>query len=208
MAPVVGADGKKTAPKRTMKENAKIKADLKLIENQCLQSEALKRDAQLKGIADKKRLLLVEVDTYMKSNEDEQKSIELDRKALEEKEKLLAENQKKAMEEKNKKLDNLSKSVADMAAIVDRKKKALDVKIANRDKQIAMLITRRNNLKPRLSGVASSISSSRASARAYLNACCKGRTSNVARDHSGCSQVKSDAGVSTGFGSTTTGAGQ
>ena len=199
---VTGPDGKKTKPKYTMKENSKIKADLRLIQSQCLQAEGLKRDAQLKGIADKRRLLLVEVDTYMKSNEDEQKSIGLDRKALDDKEKLLAEDQKKALDEKNKKLDDLSKSVADFADVVARKKKALDAKIANRDKQIATLVTKKANLKPKFSGVASSIQNSRSSAKAYLRACCKGSGSTVTKDHTGCSQVRTDSGSSTGFGST------
>ena len=205
MAPVTGADGKKRPPKYTMKESQKIKADLKHVETQCKDIENVKRGAQLKGIADKRRLLMVEIDTFQKSNQDEQKSIELDRKALEDKEKLLTENQKKALDEKNIKLDNLSKSVMDMAAIVDRKKKALDAKIKKRDEQIADLIRQKNEVKPIYDEVESSMEDSRDAATAYIGKCCPKKP---ATRHSGCAQAErgqkaageSPSGIDTGTG--------
>ena len=192
---VTGADGKKTKPKYTMRENSKIRADLRLIQTQCLQIEGVKRDAQLKGIADKRRSLTVEIDTYMKSNEDEQKSIALDRKALEDKEKLLTDDQKKALEEKNTKLDNLNKSVVDFAAVVDKKKKALDAKIEARNVQIKTLSDRKNNLQPIFDDVQSTISDSRDAGAAYKAACC-----TVKPYHTGCVQVKQGLDPGTGFG--------
>ena len=206
LAPVTGADGKKKAPKFTLKESQKLKSSLKLEELTCLQSEALKKQAQLKGIMDTKRKLQSEVDAMMKGNEDEQKAIALEQKSMEELLKIMTEEEAKELQIKNKKLDSLSKSITDMAGIVERKKKALDTKIKNRDAQIANLVLKKQNLKPKFSGVSSSINSSRASAKGYLAACCKGgRSSTVSKDHSGCAQVRSDSGTESGFGSSDSG---
>lgn len=192
-APTPGTNGgKPTAKKFTIKESQKIKADLKLEEQTCLQTEALKKSAQVKAIVDKRVDLQSQIDTLNKANADEAKAIEIEKKAVEAMKATASQEEKNDIDEKFSKMNTLSVSLKKFEDSVVAKKKSLDAKIAARKEQIEKIILAKQNVKKKYSTVSSSLSARQETSDAYLNQCCKSPKSSsgtTLKKHAQCGLV-------------------
>lgn len=187
--PVSGTPAAKPVAKKfSVREAQKIKQDLKLEEQSCLQTEALKKSAQIKGLADKRAGLEAQIETLNRAITDEEKAINIEKQAFEELKKTMTQEEQQQEEAKIKKLNNLSQSLAKFAETIDRKKKSLDSRIASRNELIRTLTLSKQNKKDRFATVSGSLSSRQSAQQDYIETCCSQSTKDLY-----CSRVQSDS---------------
>ncbi len=172
LPPNAPPNAKPVAKKFSVRESAKMKKDLQLEEQSCLQTEVLKKNAQAKGIQDKRVGIEAQIDTLTRANADEDKSINIDKQAFEEMKKTMATEEQQQSDNHMKRLNNLSSSLAKFAETIDKKKKSLDTKIASRKEQIKALVLSKQQQVDRFGTVSSALSSVSTAQSRFNNQCC------------------------------------
>ena len=93
-----------------------------------MQTEVLKKNAQVKGIQDKRVGIEAQIDTLTRANADEEKAIAIEKQSFEDLKKTQTQEEQQDNDAHMKKLNALSQSLAKFAETVDKKKKSLYAK--------------------------------------------------------------------------------
>ncbi|MGZ3724528.1 MAG: hypothetical protein ACXWQQ_01960, partial [Pseudobdellovibrio sp.] len=191
-----GPNAKPVAKKFSIKDAAKMKQDLLLEEQSCLQTEALKKNAQVKGIQDKRAGISAQIDTLNRANSDEDKALAIDQQSYSDLQKTQTTEEQQDNDAHNKKLNTLSQSLAKFSDIVAQKKKALDDKIAARKQQIQALILEKSQKVDRFGTVSAALGGVTNAQNRFNNECCSkdvvgaDKTGEIGKN---CKSVKSDS---------------
>lgn len=177
--PILDSSGNKIKLNFSASNARTLKNDIQSKYALCMQREALKKSAQIKGINDSKRKLQAEIDSLNAANQDEQKQIELEQKNLEQMKALSDAQDKTDMDNLTKKLDSLNQSVVQYEQYVQQMKASLDQRNANINQQIAQLQQEKLNVGSRYQAVGAVVNGSSASRSQFRSACCNGSRSSM-----------------------------
>lgn len=165
----VGSNGKKTY---TPTESQQIQKDVKLVESQCLQANALKRREDIEKVVIKRRNLQAQISDLEDSNKLEAQSIEQRKKDVETAAKQAEADEQTAIKEKSKALETLNRSVSDFEQVVQKKKYSLGEQADAKEKLINKLILDKQGVKSRYAKISSVANSEAAAASKYISNCC------------------------------------
>ena len=174
------ADATKAAAvsKQSTAVTGNIKKDVETFGKQCIKLAGIERNKAFKATLDK---ITIENSAIKDLND----TIKLDdqaaanrQKDLEAREKITGEEQTKAEEKKTKELGQLSQKVADIQALVEKKKVTFAEKAKAKEDEINQLILRLNNKAPRFQKISADISEGSLQASTIVDNCCKDDSEN------------------------------
>lgn len=172
------ADATKAAAvsKQSTAVTGNIKKDVETFGKQCIKLAGIERNKAYKATLDK---ITIENSAIKDLND----SIKLDdqaaanrQKDLEAREKITNEEQTKAEEKKTKELGQLSQKVADIQALVEKKKVTFAEKAKAKEDEINQLILQLNNKSSRFNQISADIDEGSSQASVFVERCCEQKT--------------------------------